>query len=170
MTIVAWDGRTLASDTMGVTGDSTKIYNQEKIIIFDGETIAVGGAGDPCVWNDMAFWYTNGVRDPSGFPEDPTGNSAVLIIDMDQQRVYIYAGKARPYLDAPLNTKVAIGSGREIAIGAMEHGATAVEAVGYAIKRSFACGGFINHTELNDDGRFEMCTLTTPPTIEPDEF
>lgn len=45
---------------------------------------------------------------------------------------------------------VAMGSGGDIAIGAMEFGATAMEAVACAIRRDAFSGGNIHHMKLGD--------------------
>ena len=123
MTVIAWDGKTLAVDRLAVAGgmmlEQTKLFD-----LGDGEWAAITGQ----ISKGLALvdWYKAGhiVKD---WPECQKG---------DDYSVLVIASKdgCKSFYDVPHSVPTqsefeAWGSGAEYAMGAMAHGANAVEAV-----------------------------------------
>jgi hypothetical protein len=164
MTVIAWDGVVMASDTMGVVGDEMKVYDQDKFMISEDGKVLIGGAGDPAEWKAMAEWYLFSQEDEM-FPEGQNGSSAIIVVDLNSQQAFIYAGNPRPYEELRMASPLVIGSGRSVAVGAMEMGANAVSAVAVAIHRSLGCGGVIQPYSC-DTGTFRRLTPIEPEALQ----
>ena len=139
MTIIVWDGKTLAADRQMTSGyvkagalKITKCVNTGRLI---------GASGN---WNAsvaMINWVLAG-EDITKFPpsqNDKDDWARVLIIEPDKSiwEYERYPVRTRTF---PLSTFHAIGSGREVAYGALEMGADAVTAVQIASKYVEGCG------------------------------
>lgn len=130
MTVLAWDGKTLAADrqlTLGGTPiPSTKIHREDDHL--------VGLLGE--VQEGLAFleWYRGGC-DPKEKPTMKQGFAAYVVIG---KQLWKYESMLIPYLiDMPF---WGAGSGGEFAIGAMAAGKTATEAVEIACQFDNCCG------------------------------
>lgn len=151
MTVIAWDGKTLAADRLshcnGVRMSVTKIHR------FDG--MLIGGAGELDMVLEVIEWIRSG-RNPEKFPaaqRTRDDNQAVLLVERDfgrggapVVRLYTRAPVAAPY-ESPF---VAVGSGGVIAMTAMHLGKTATEAVEVASQLNAECGGGIDALTLGD--------------------
>lgn len=141
MTVIAWDGKTLAADKRlsanGVSLTGTKIYRVGKLLC--------GLVGSTAAALEMLAWIKGG-RKVEDFPEaqreDPTPCVAVVI---EKRAVLSYEGT--PYGIAFEDPFTAFGSGREFAIAAMACGKTAAEAVEIACRFETACGNGIDTLE-----------------------
>lgn len=155
MTVIAYDGKTLASDTLSVSGSmkgkARKLY---EVIQPDGTKLLLGIAGSYAACLGLVEWIRGGC-DPEAAPEDAAADelmgpsACVMAIDAAGQ-CWLYEGASAPMLER--SGFWAIGSGAETAIAAMSLGKTAVEAVQLAIRISHGCGG-------------EVETLTHEPEI-----
>lgn len=135
MSVVAWDGKTIAADRQMTAG--SLILRTSKIRrLLNGDIVAWTGAME----NGMAVaqWYEAGA-DPARWPESQKGE--------DWSRLVVIPAKGRPFLFEQLPIKQVIqdgraawGSGRDFAMGAMEMGASAVEAVKVAARLCTTCG------------------------------
>jgi len=135
MTVIAWDGKTLAADRKACFGD-TEYSTQKLWPLADGGALAF--CGDLDCGMSMKRWYEEGA-DISKWPEfQKSERWALLIIALPGQPVIIYEKlpEAFSYLD-PLQ---AWGSGREAALGAMAMGADAIKAVEIASLVVHNCG------------------------------
>ena len=135
MTIVAWDGRTLAADkrstVAGLVRTVTKIWRVNGTL--------VGGCGDAAFVLAVVDWLRAGA-DPAKYPasqRDKDDWQPVLVIDTD--------GRPMLYERSPFPIKYedpfcAMGSGRDYAMAAMHLGKTAAEAVAIASLFDNGCG------------------------------
>lgn len=140
MTTVAFDGKTLAADTMVTVGGSAT-YGAIKIgRAVDGSLI--GQCGNMAHAQAFLEWY-NGER--KMLPSTCDNYTALIIKPDGEVRVYegnegMYYIERSPY--------VAIGSGQDFAQSAMELGFNAVRAVELAIKMDINTGGKVDTLEF----------------------
>jgi len=136
MTILAWDGRILAADKMALCGDTQKKVT--KIFKLSPGGQVVGFTGDLDLGLMLLKWYEAGAC-PKTFPKERDEKEAwgtLVVVGRDGCFFYERYGVAIPVE----NTFMAWGCGREVALGAMEMGATAMEAVFVASKWVNGCG------------------------------
>ena len=145
MTVVAWDGKTLAADRLAVCGRArssvTKIYR------FGGELI--GGAGTISVVKEMAHWYEMGA-DPETFPASARGEAdgtSVLIVVLANGTAWSYEGGPLPFLVE--DPHGAWGCGNEAALVAMACGLHAAAAVAMVSRFNSACGNGVDALTLD---------------------
>lgn len=142
MTVIAWDGKTLAADRMMEMGGGkfpiTKIQR-----LPDGTLI--GSAGDTPRSMQLAEWVGGGCA--AGQLPAPQGDmyARVLHITADG-KVVIYANNDQPIIvEQPF---MAIGSGQDYANTAMHLGYSAQQAVAIACELCASCGMGIDTLEL----------------------
>lgn len=142
MTIIAWDGKTLAADKAA----SNCGYLRTVTKIFRVPSGLVGFAGDGSKVLALLEWFRAGC-DPAAYPDFQAADDAVgcLHIGMD--------GRAAGYSHTPCpefheDTFDAIGSGRDYALAAMYLGHTARRAVEVASALDNSCGKGIDTLEL----------------------
>lgn len=124
MTVIAYDGNTLAADKLG---SSSGLRNTITKISRIGDLL-VGGSGEIALIGNMLEWIRSG-RDPAQFPasqRDKDDWQPVLVIEAD--------GTPSLYDRSPHPIRYeqrccALGSGRDYAMAAMYLGKTAPEAV-----------------------------------------
>ncbi len=136
MTIICIKDGIIASDSLVSVGS---ICTGAVPKIFDTGLFVIGVAGD----YEQALTFVQWVR--QGMPDvlPDTGGVArdfdCLVYEKATKIVYFYTNSYTPGI---INNKHhAIGSGYEVALGAMEAGASAEEAVKIAIKLCTTCGG-----------------------------
>lgn len=139
MTTIACDGKSMAGDGQReacrtiLTTDAVKVQRLE-----DGRI--VGTCGDTALAVGLVDWL-KGVGDkPTGKAED---DFAALVLRPDGVIEYISGHCVPLIVPAP----VAVGSGMDFAIGAMEAGRTPFEAVVIAARRDPGTGGKITVLE-----------------------
>lgn len=144
MTTVAFDGITLASDsrsTGGYIDDKTKKIWKLK----DGAYMS--GAGDYTAILVFKRWYEGG-QDYNNKPE-ATGEK-----ELDFEVIVIKDGESSFYDSnfEPFNMSIpcCIGSGCQLAMAALEHGATAKEAIRTAAKYDEGTGGKIQSVKVRE--------------------
>ncbi|MGZ3309100.1 MAG: hypothetical protein ACXU8R_11330 [Xanthobacteraceae bacterium] len=144
MTVIAWDGKTLAADKRmdcnGYPATVTKIFRTA-----DGSLI--GGAGDSDVISALREWYHQGCN-PDTYPTNrgEGGCYATLM-------VVTRAREVRLFLSGPIpiqmdNQTFAIGSGADFALAAMHLGYSAKKAVEVACALNAGCGNGIDTLRL----------------------
>jgi hypothetical protein len=136
MTVIAWDGRTLAADKMAVTGITKG--SVKKIFYHGGELLGV--TGNLSIGMEVMRWYTDGA-DPGKFPASNRNlneGSSLIRIDKDC-KVWKYESSPIPFRVE--GDRCAFGSGDEAALVAMEMGADARRAVELASMFNTTCGG-----------------------------
>lgn len=144
MSVVAWDGKTLAADCQatnhGFKWKSPKIFRLES-----GEVAAFTGQPDTGLL--MLEWYRNG-RKREEWPDSQTNDSwsRLIVAHLDKSvTVFEQFGFMQNFKDAPY---MAWGAGRDFALGALAKGATAEEAVEIANQFSDSCGFGVESYEV----------------------
>jgi len=136
VTVIAYRSGTLAADTMAVHNDHIKLLNSPKVMKRRGLLMAV--AGDLCPPNPLiADWFFS--ADGNEKRAAYHGMKFDLMVIGPDGKVQIWDQRGEvEIMNVPF---YAIGSGKEYAMGAMEMGATAKQAVAVAIKWCPTCGG-----------------------------
>lgn len=151
MSVVAWDGRTIAADKQmesgGKTATATKIRR-----ISTGEVLAWTGSMEAGL--TLARWYADGA-DVGKWPECQK--------DKDQWTRLIVASKSGvkfyEMLPAPIDVEdpfCAWGSGQDFATGAMAAGASARQAVLITSEFSTGCGRGVDVFQLTPQGKRQV--------------
>lgn len=133
MTVIAWDGKSIAADRRaergGVVCIATKLIKGR-----DGWMLATCGRMDQGI--ALKNWFNDGAE-PKTYPAFMKDDDTTLIAIKGKQ-VRVWESLPEP---SSYNDKFsAWGSGAEFAIGAMAAGATALEAVKIAGKHCVTCG------------------------------
>lgn len=146
MTVIAWDGRTLAADKRAVFGSST--YVVTKIIRVDADRL-VGVAGSMARGALIIDWLRrNGP--PAEYPkqEDAEDWVSCIVVHRDG-RIHRYETRGIPI---PMeSSRHAIGSGRDYATAAMHCGRAAQEAVAIACEYCADCGNGIDTLAFEEE-------------------
>lgn len=142
MTVIAWDGISLASDRLGDQCDLSR--SATKIFRFDGGLF--GAAGSASKIAHMFEWLKYGA-DPLTIPSSQMSDDyQSIMVVRNSGEVWLYAQSPFPYR---MEDKFhAIGSGRDFAIAAMHLGKTAREAVEVASIYCLSCGNGIDELRL----------------------
>lgn len=130
MSVVVWDGKSLACDR-GVT-DGVTLWEYAKLRMF--KDYAIAGIGNQTDVKRLMDWYVAGAH-PAAYP---TGISSADIFVARGNTLYHF--EKSPYPLHYGDTKVAFGTGKDFAFGALAMGATAAQAVEVACKFSTTCG------------------------------
>ena len=143
MTVIAWDGKTLAADKIicfgNTKGTVTKIFR-----VFD---CLVGTCGTLSLGLELLEWFRDGAE-PKEFPASnrDTEKYASLIVVRPGGIVWKYEMSPIPFrVEGPF---CAFGCGDESALIAMELGCDARRAVELVIKYNICCGNGIDVLEL----------------------
>lgn len=132
MSVLVWDGTTLASDSHANNGNLA--FPIEKLWLVSDGRIA-GAVGPLRGVATLREWSQAGMNSP--FPLSSDG--AQLLVVSKEKGVERYSGRSTPHLHG-LN-KLAIGEGAPWAYGALYMGATAEQAVAAAIEGCVHCNG-----------------------------
>lgn len=139
MTVVAWDGTTLAADKMtsfgGLHGTSVKVHRVRDLL--------VSGCGITALIEEMVQWVKDGC-DPLKFPplqRDSREGVSLLVVRRDG---VLHQYEQTPYPLVLYNKQWALGSGRDFAMAAMYLGKTAREAVEIASVLCHDCGNGVD--------------------------
>jgi hypothetical protein len=146
MTVIAWDGRTLAVDSATTSGQVKQVCTKWRQTRKRGQVVVMAAYGALTQGLRLMDWYVAGA-DPAAYPAAAdqeewaglivltkrTGKKAGLTV------VEYEAGERTP--GAPIQGKQAWGSGREVALGAMHVGARAQQAAEAACDLIASCGG-----------------------------
>lgn len=149
MTTIAWDGKTMAADTLGTDHWGLKEKTLEKI--WANKYLLIGGAGES---GQILSWLVDLTIDTSiddilkdGYKhyEKDKNEPHLLVVDRLTLRAYRHVGARF----IPIHREFfAIGSGRDYALMAMHLGKTAVEAVELAKVFDNGTGGEVISFEV----------------------
>lgn len=145
MTVIAFDGKTLAADRQSTSGDCMA-YTVRKIARTpDGCLIAA--CGDAAHAGQLMRWAMGGFSGP--FPAAPSREAYADLWCVQPD------GAIRKYENSPepshyLDTMFVAGCGREAAMGAMVMGADARRAVEVACEVNIHCGMGIDTLSLEE--------------------
>ena len=136
MTTIAWDGKTLAVDSMVTSGGIVTSIDQKKLFTDVGQYKAVAISGSIVCMNALIEWIKNGEE---GDPPKMEEYDSIMCVDKDGRMLTFWHHSSRePQNNSGITSG---GNGWEIALGAMEAGANAVEAVEIACKLNIYTGG-----------------------------
>lgn len=139
MTVIAWDGQTLAADRRSVRHNTIHSLDKIKRIELQGRVYLIGASGDADVAEALKHWFESGYFSKD-FPESAKGESlkSTLIAVPDDGSIMIFERTPYPIKYPP--QRFAIGSGADFAIAAMYVGKTAEDAVDVACQFDAFCG------------------------------
>jgi hypothetical protein len=137
MTTIATDGKSMAGDGISQScGTISRLASQKVWRLRDGTLL--GSVGKAAWAKQYREWYEAGCEgDP---PESGDDSSAILLLKPDGQLLMVSGDDG---IQLPVETPWAIGSGMDLAIGAMEAGAKPKKAVEIAARRDPNTGGKI---------------------------
>lgn len=141
MTTIAWDGKSVAADSMAMSGNYVMPKRAVKICRI-GETV-YAGTGSASLFNPMIKWHHGGA-DPKDLPV--AKNETLTLIVFERDRCFTFRSD-EPYPDESFAPD-AWGGGYQYAIGAMKNGADARRAVEVAIECVSCTGGEITVESL----------------------
>ena len=148
MTVVVWDGKTLATDRQANDGsmkweaekawyvnhkEKKDMKGSELGWVYVNSHSIVSGVGVLGSILKMRDWFVSGA-DPAALDVQP--NTAELIV-VSKKGLSVWSTNGT---SVELSAPMAFGEGREYALGAMAMGATASEAVQIANEYSLHCG------------------------------
>lgn len=143
MTTIATDGKSMAGDGLSVDGGGL-ICSQAVVKVHRlRDKSIVGLAGTPFQIKPMVDWLNAGAK-PASLPNMGDQNWDVLHLKRDGTIVSYGSNGHSTVEEAP----AAVGSGCDIAIGAMMAGASPKKAVGIACHRHTGSGGTITEISL----------------------
>lgn len=154
MTVICYDGKTLAADsrctngTLIITDKADKLYQLKNVKYKQDSLLYMGMAGA-----GADFDLINHFLHSDKFPSQDIKHDTVAII-VGKKYVYKLEEDSGYLIQYSKNTKMAIGSGGTIGMTAMSLGLTAIEAVRHAIKLNSACGGKVRSVTL-EEGRIK---------------
>lgn len=138
MTTIAYRDGVLAADTRGTSGDT--IINRVIKIAKVGKVLA-GTCGTSSLAREFRAWLGAGAKgEPPANPHPANAEWSYWALVVTPDRVWQFQESGVVEVLTPYT---AMGSGRDFALGAMAHGATAEQAVRAAIAHDSASGGEI---------------------------
>lgn len=136
MTVIVWDGVTLAADKQATQSDLGR--KVKKIRRIRGNLVGVSGQWD--LAQEMFDWFAQGAKREAWPATQRTDDKWVgLLVITPRRRILKYESSPIP-IDFTVERRYAFGSGRDFAYGAMAMGASAREAVLVASKYDINCG------------------------------
>lgn len=155
MTTIAFDGRWLAADGQETFNHEPIRLDRQKLAVRPGSVYGYSGVG--CGLDAVIDWHASGA-DPKEAPKFEDNDWSMIAIDRHpvtaKLRLRYYTMKV-PY-PSEYHAPFALGSGADYATGAMDHGASAIEAVQIAIKRNVHTGGEIQSVEVEAALKFAL--------------
>lgn len=147
MSVIAWDGRVVAADRRGCSGNMAQIVPK----LYPVRGYAVGFVGQEDSGLMLIEWFDAGAKAEEWPKEVQESDDGSMFIIVGRKKLW-EIGK---YLVLSLcrDPFWAWGTGRETALGAMAMGADAEKAVEMAIRFDVNCGGGIDSypcSELSD--------------------
>lgn len=150
MTTIAFDGKTLAADSL-VTYDGMRVGNSEKIVKVIGGML--GSAGNSEDVTAAEAWFN------AGCPEKrPVLTSYIGIFIPDDGSSPQEYNEKLIQMALPSNSPWVAGTGKNFAMAAMLAGKDAVEAVRIAIQLDIYSGGDVNCYEMDKQHHYSVAT------------
>ncbi len=154
MTVLAWDGKTLAADkrgtTYGLNFTCTKLFRV-------GPDMLVGVHGELCRGLELVDWVRSG-KDPQRHPKQDKDDATYLLIIHRGGRIERI--ESNGYGVTVEEKQFAEGSGRDFAIAGMHLGLNAAEAVALAAKFTSSCGNGVDTLCFDDEPQIEERAAT----------
>lgn len=138
MTVIAWDGTTLAADSQLNYG-TTRLQCDKIFRLPDGGIVGLAGPAAKC---SRLLRYMREEGPP------PKRLQACHAIRVGHDGVFLYAESTEP--ERITSSVIAIGCGGDFAMGAMRAGKSAEEAVALTIEHDSQCGPPVVTLRLGD--------------------
>lgn len=170
MSVVVWDGKSLAADKQGQMGDMKITVNKTRRFLSDIGLIVMAWTGEQEQGLMLADWFCDGAAKDKYPAFQNTDYWSCLVIVDDNGLSYF---EKQPVRQVVTDSFIAFGSGRYYAMGAMAMGADAEKAVLIASMFDAHCGCGVdvlrrksnftldavgcqqdNHAQINDQGAF----------------
>lgn len=144
MTVIAWDGRTLAADKQatvaGMVSTATKIHR------LDDGLVAFSGSGAHAA--ELLHWFKS-ERRPESYPRrDPDSDSGAGSLFITRSGQVLMYSQSSPFPELVEDKFFARGAGRDYAMAAMHLGCDARRAVEVACMFDVSCGMGIDILEM----------------------
>lgn len=137
MTVIAYDGSTLAADKMAICAGARLTVTK----VFRRQGFRIGISGTESHGLAVAAWIEAHGK-PDDYPKAEKDDLSYCLVVFGDGRVLRYEGTAYPIESE--DRFAAAGSGQDFALAAMYLGHDAVEAVRVASALSSSCGGGID--------------------------
>lgn len=150
MTVICWDGTTLASDSRlssdnAITTDNIKKLHKLKNVKYYDDTLIYGGfAGVYSDLKKILQYFNDGYDSTKGIDHRISGIIVGIkyVYELESHRSYL--------IQYPRTEKITAGSGGDFGRSAMKLGLSAKEAVKHTIELDLYCGGKIQSVNLGD--------------------
>ncbi|MBY4639655.1 hypothetical protein K6L44_06520 [Gluconacetobacter entanii] len=140
MTVIVWKDGQMAADSQAATEYGCITGSIRKVMLLGNGKYQLGVSGTALAIGPLKAWVNGGCDGAPPSPVSGKSYSAILVQDHTHGWIIQDGGAERFDISQPL----CIGSGAEIAYGALAMGATPIQAVQAAIDRSIYCGGEIH--------------------------
>lgn len=150
MSVVVWDGQTLAADQRLTAGE--RFYTVPGCKIWRAADALCAVTGDIAAGAVMRRWWSEGA-DLDKFPASQAAADRwcrLIVVPLTRLHVLTYEQEPVP-LVWPFDKPDAWGSGRDFALGALACGANARQAVAAAIALCITCGGDPDALGIDDE-------------------
>ncbi len=150
MTTIAWDGKTLATDSRETSGSHLVTDSCQKLYVFNlpcyysGDKLLACGLGGSSTDTEKVWYYFHS----DVFPDLEFDHDACGII-VGMKFVYMLEQGSPYFIKYPRNQKLSDGSGGCFARSAMSLGMSAIDAIKHAIKLDTASGGKVQCVQLS---------------------
>ncbi len=134
MSVIVWDGKTLAADRMAVNGNLKRTCKK----IYRHGDLLIGGAGTYSSIQALTAWVVEHKADIEKFPK--IGDDADVVLWVVNRNGTMAKYESGPWPMFYEEETWADGSGRDFAYGALAMGADAVKAVEVASTYDAFCG------------------------------
>lgn len=134
MTTIAYRDGVLAADSLTT---SNGVRESPRLKIRNIKGLLVAGAGTSAICDRFFDWVKAGMTGLSPWEGHDCGNGMIITPD---DTILVFGANGPWQVERNFYS---MGSGEQIALGAMAHGATAEEAVGHAIAYDVYSGGDI---------------------------
>ncbi len=149
MTVIAWDGKVLATDTQCMLGNAKYQAPKAWYKSVRGQACIISGVGTLRSIHRHKDWLIDNYGVP--FPYADLHHHYYQLILVDSEGLSRYEGTPHPIKHG--GNACAFGDASDFAYGALAMGATAVEAVRVAMNYSNKCGGNIESFSLEKGER-----------------